>query len=131
VRDHDRLHGRYGVSDTIVPGRAGLPGQRHHLDQQYLVGMSANPMIIRPVTIVGNGARLERVGGLNIRAFVVGSVPGGTTVPSDGTDVYDGTGSLTIQNLHVKGFRAKGGNGTNGGGGGLGAGGAVYTTQHW
>ncbi|MBK7472799.1 MAG: hypothetical protein IPI73_21460 [Betaproteobacteria bacterium] len=98
-------------------------------DQLNFAGPAANPMIIRPVTIVGNGARLERVGGLNIRAFVVGSVPGGTTVPSDGTDVYDGTGSLTIQNLHVKGFRAKGGNGTNGGGGGLGAGGAVYTTQ--
>ena len=35
-------------------------------------------------------------------------------------------GKLTIRNVEIIGFTAKGGNGANGGGGGLGAGGAIY-----
>ncbi|MBK7472581.1 MAG: hypothetical protein IPI73_20155, partial [Betaproteobacteria bacterium] len=116
-----------GVSDTIVL-QAGQVYQVSGIiqDQHNFAGMSANPMIIRPVIIEGNGARLERVGGLNIRAFVVGETAQGVTV--DGTP-YSGTGSLTIRNLHIKGFQARGGNGNDGGGGGAGMGGAIYNTQ--
>ena len=119
-----------GVNDTIVL-QAGQVYQVSGIvqDQHNFAGMAANPMIIRPVVIEGNGARLERVGGINLRAFVVGTVAQGTTVPSAGGTPYSGTGSLTIRNLHIKGFQAKGGNGNDGGGGGLGAGGAIYNTQ--
>ncbi len=73
------------------------------------VGPSVNPPVTTGMIIQGNGARLERQGSLNVRAFDV--LPGG---------------NLTIQNLHVKNFRGRGGNGSEGGGGGMGAGGAIY-----
>jgi uncharacterized repeat protein (TIGR02543 family) len=96
-------------------------------------GPTATPIIFSTITIEANGARLEHVGNLNMRAFAVGIAsvdlnPGGTP------NVVSGTGSLTIRNAYIKGFVVKGGDGGLGagggglgaGGGGLGAGGAIY-----
>jgi hypothetical protein len=88
-------------------------------------GPTATPIIFSTLTIEANGARLEHVGNLNMRAFAVGTAsvdlnPGGTP------NVISGTGNLTIRNAHIKGFVVKGGDGASGGGGGMGAGGAIY-----
>ncbi|HKO99492.1 MAG TPA: choice-of-anchor Q domain-containing protein [Pyrinomonadaceae bacterium] len=93
-------------------------------DQFNVPGLDANPRIFTTITIEGNGARLERIGSLNIRAFTVNS--GQQEIDPGPPTVISGTGNLTIRNLHIKGFKAKGGNGADGGGGGLGAGGAIY-----
>ena len=97
-------------------------------DPFNFMGAAATPMIIQPVSINGNGARLERTGG-SMRAFVVGTLPPGTVSPFVNGDVYSGNGQLSISNLHIKGFIAHGGDGSGGGGGGMGAGGAIYTTE--
>jgi hypothetical protein len=94
--------------------------------QFNIAGMSANPDIRSAIIIHGNGSRLERTGVLNIRAFVVNRsiVPEVTQDPDEPDE--NPIGDLTIQNLHLKGFIAKGGDGAVGGGGGLGAGGAIW-----
>ncbi len=61
------------------------------------------------MTIEGNGSTLQWNGPQHARAF---SIAAG--------------GDLTIRNMYIKGFTAKGGDGGSGGGGGLGAGGAIY-----
>ena len=71
-------------------------------------------MIYTTIVIEGNGAILQRSGGAFFRAFAVAS----------DLEQVAGDGDLTIRNLHVKNFFARGGDGGNGGGGGLGAGGA-------
>ncbi len=81
-------------------------------------GLTATPSITSTITIQGNGARFERTTTTNIRAFMVNK--------QVGMEVSHAEGDLTIQNLHIKGFKAQGGNGSDGGGGGLGAGGAIY-----
>ena len=81
-------------------------------------GITATPVVTSVITIQGNGARLERTGALNIRAFAITSL---SLDPAAG-----GTGNLTIQNLHIRGFRTLGGSGGTSGGGGMGAGGAIY-----
>lgn len=90
-------------------------------DAYNYLGPTATPLIFSNITIVGNGATLQSAGG-TFRLFAVGKAsimtPGGGTV--------SGTGSLTLQDLHIKGFQVHGGNGADGGGGGLGAGGAIY-----
>jgi hypothetical protein len=74
------------------------------------MGPTATPMVISNITIEASGARLEHApNGVLFRAFAVAD-----------------TGSLTIRNVHVKGFAVKGGDGDSGGGGGMGAGGAIY-----
>jgi CSLREA domain-containing protein len=93
-------------------------------DQFNFAGRTGTPMVISSITLEGNGAKLERTGNENVRAFVVGSADG-----SVGGNAYSGTGNLTIKYLHVKGFGARGGDGRDGGGGGLGAGGAVFNNQ--
>jgi len=74
-------------------------------------GPTGTPAITGTITIEGNGSRLERTGAVNLRAFMV-----------------DLGGSLTLQNVHVKNYAARGGDGGDiaGGGGGMGAGGAIY-----
>ena len=81
-------------------------------------GITATPSVTSTITIQGNGARFERTTTTNVRAFMVNQ--------QVGQEFSRATGNLTIQNLHIKGFKAQGGNGSDGGGGGLGAGGAIY-----
>ena len=82
-------------------------------DLDNFMGPTATPIITKTIIIAGNGSRFEHIAnGVNFRAFAVG--PGG---------------NLTLQNLHVKGFTVKGGDGASGGGGGLGAGGAIYVSS--
>jgi len=81
-------------------------------DRDNYLGPTATPMVTSTILIDGWGARLERATASDVRAFAVGE-----------------TGSLTIRNLHVKGFSAQGGDGAVGGGGGLGAGGAVFVDR--
>ena len=87
-------------------------------------GPTATPLIFSNITIEGDGATLQwdpNAAG-NVRLFAIGAAsiktPNGTA---------GGIGSLTLRNVFVQGFRAKGGDGgQSGGGGGLGAGGAIY-----
>jgi len=94
-------------------------------DPHNYTGHTATPLIFTNITIQGYGAELIWLSGfpaIYARAFSVGTasvtLPGGTTV--------SGTGHLTISNLFITGFVAKGGDGACGAGGGLGAGGAIY-----
>lgn len=96
-------------SDVIVLANATYTLSSVTEDPANVPGITANPGISSNITIQGNGAKLLKGGGGNLRAF---------TVLSGGT--------LTLQDVYVVGFSAKGGNGANGGGGGLGAGGAIY-----
>ena len=86
-------------------------------------GISATPLVWSPIVLEGNGARLERVGGLDLRAFTVAPA----FVQDIGPEAPAGISpELTLRDLHVRGFRARGGDGAGGGGGGMGAGGAVF-----
>ena len=78
-------------------------------DIESALGPTATPGIRSAITIEGNGSTLQWGQTRNARAF----------------SVAEG-GNLTIQNMYIKGFKAKGGDGADGGGGGLGAGGAIY-----
>ena len=79
-------------------------------DANNPTGPTATPIITSNITIEGNGATLQWINAsLNARAFAVG----------------DG-GNLTLNQLFITGFIAKGGDGASGGGGGMGAGGAIY-----
>ncbi len=112
-------------TDTIVLPANGVFSISTVVDDLHNpFGPTATPIVFSPIVIEGNGSRLERSGPL-MRAFAVGGAsvnvnPGGTP------DIVSGAGALTIRNLHVKGFYARGGNGGVGAGGGLGAGGAIY-----
>ena len=78
-------------------------------DASNYVGPAATPIITSAVQIEGHGALIQRTGSTNVRAFAVLG------------------GDLVLNEVHVKGFAARGGFGGNaGGGGGLGAGGAIY-----
>jgi hypothetical protein len=78
-------------------------------DASNYVGPTATPIITSAVQIEGHGARIEHTGSTNVRAFAVLG------------------GDLVLNEVHVKGFAARGGDGGElGGGGGLGAGGAIY-----
>lgn len=94
-------------------------------DPQNPFGPTGTPIIFSNITIEANGARIEHVGGVNIRAFSVGFASVDTN-PRGPPHVVSGTGELTIKNAYIKGFKARGGDGPDGGGGGLGAGGAIY-----
>ncbi len=78
-------------------------------DIENALGPTATPGIRSVITIEGNGSTLQWGGTQHARAF---SIAAG--------------GNLTIRNVYIKGFIAKGGDGGSGGGGGLGAGGAIY-----
>jgi len=108
-------------ADTIVLAAATYLMSGIIQDPVNYLGPSANPFVFTSIAIEGNGARLERVGGLEIRLFAAGPV----SFSFDGSD-YDDQGTLDLYDLHIVGFRARGGDGGPGGGGGLGAGGAVY-----
>jgi hypothetical protein len=102
-------------------------------DPYNYMGPTATPIVFSDITIAGNGALLLRdnlnrdFSGTIFRAFAIGRRTVGD--PNNELDVPgDGVGKLTIYNLHIKGFVAKGGIGASGGGGGMGAGGAIYVS---
>jgi hypothetical protein len=100
-------------------------------DAHNYMGPTATPIIFKNITIQGNGATLQGspnpVTPQNFRLFAVGRVPSsGPLQISVNGHTYSGTGSLTVQNVYLKDFHVKGGDGHDGGGGGLGAGGAIY-----
>ena len=92
-------------------------------------GPTATPIIFKNITIQGNGAILQGDGSGNFRLFAIGQaqIPyANETLAGVVGGTYSGTGSLTLEDVHVTNFHVKGGNGADGGGGGLGAGGAIY-----
>jgi hypothetical protein len=122
-------------ADTIVLQSGATYQMSSFVQDQYnQTGTTANPAIFSNITIDANGATLVRSGAKNIRAFSVVDLNTDITVDNNGTpDPADDviipvgtTGSLTIRNAHIQGFKIVGGAGTDGGGGGLGAGGAIY-----
>jgi len=143
---HDTLDGVHGVAidytipdhfittgceigsgnDTIILPTGAVPPTFELLtdtswDAHNPYGPTATPVINSNITIQGYGATLQWAGTGKVRLFAVGVAT--ITTPNG---VSSGTGSLTLLNVHVTGFQAKGGNGADGGGGGLGAGGAIY-----
>ncbi len=79
-------------------------------------GPDGLPAIDNNITLIGNGATIER--DPNARSpFRLFYVSGGEELPP---------GSLTLQDVTLKGGLAQGGNGGGGSGGGLGAGGAIF-----
>ena len=120
-----------GTGDDVIELTAEVFPMSAVLNDIYNpFGPTATPVVLSTITIEGHGARLERTLNtrdftkLNFRAFAVGTASFIQTgsLPIAGS----GVGNLTIKHVHVKGFTAKGGNGTDGGGGGMGGGGAVY-----
>jgi hypothetical protein len=122
-----------GSGDDVIVLQAGATyNMTGILDDAYnAFGPTATPIVLSNITIEGNGAHLVRnnpnrdFAGTNFRAFAVGSA-GFVDPDGDLPIAGDGVGTLTIRNLEIIGFTAKGGNGASGGGGGLGAGGAIY-----
>jgi hypothetical protein len=110
-----------GKGDTIVLP-ANLIFNFDHFwdgDAHNIAGPTATPLIFSNITIEGNGSTLQWTGTGNSRLFAIASI--------DDPDFPQGTGSLTLRNVYIKGFHIKGGDGGNdGGGGGMGAGGAIY-----
>jgi hypothetical protein len=101
--------------DAIVDGDAYNP-----------YGPTATPLVSSTITIEGNGATLVGDGtilqpGRAGRLFAVG--PASITTPNG---IASGTGDLTLRNVYVQHFTAKGGDGGSAAGGGMGAGGVAY-----
>src|SRR5262249_36953316 len=111
--------------DTIVLPAAGvLPMGIAVRDPNNPFGPTSTPVIFTNITSEGFGAQLVFIGSQKVRAF---TVLGNTTVALPDGIIVTGTGQLTIRNVLIKEFVAKGGDGgQNGGGGGMGAGGAIY-----
>ncbi len=85
-------------------------------------GPSALPQIASDITIEGNGAVIERSTSANTTSFRMVYVGASAATGFHGP----GPGILTLHNLTVRNFVAKGGNGGIGGGGGGGMGGAIF-----
>ena len=98
-----------GDDIIVLPTGALLQLNRIVDDAGNPAGPTATPIITSHITILANGATLQRTGFASYRLFTVGN-----------------TGHLTISRAMIKGFRAKGGDGARGGGGGMGGGGAIY-----
>jgi Divergent InlB B-repeat domain len=117
-----------GDDVIVLPPGAILPMTQITVDAHDPWGPTATPIIFSNITIDGFGAELGwGIGGSSVtaRAFTVGYA---SVLLPDGT-VAQGVGSLTLTNIYIKGFAAKGGDGASGGGGGLGAGGAVFVAS--
>jgi uncharacterized repeat protein (TIGR01451 family) len=105
-----------GADVIVLPAGAVFLLSAPVNDVDNPLGPTGTPIVYSQISIEGNGARIEHSGTATLRAFAV----------AGGLEQVAGTGDLTIRELHVKGFLAKGGDGGDGGGGGLGAGGAIY-----
>ena len=99
-------------ADTIVLPGGVVTITKPVDDVDNPLGPTGTPVIYTTITIEGNGTRIEHTGTTPVRAFAVIA-----------------NGDLTLRNVYVKNFLAKGGDGGIGGGGGLGAGGAVYVRE--
>ena len=108
-----------GADTIVLPAGAIFSIARPVDDIDNPVGPTGTPVIYSTIVIEGNGAILQRTGTDPYRAFAV----------AGDLEQVAGTGGLTIRNLHIKSFFAKGGDGGQGGGGGLGAGGAIYVRE--
>ncbi len=112
------------------PHRIELAGQcTYTLNQpdNFWYGPNGLPPISSEITIVGNGATIERNGAAgtpNFRLFYVAGPP--TPTPDVGGPWGLNKGRLLLQDLTLRGGLAKGGNGGVSGGGGMGAGGALF-----
>ena len=119
-----------GNGDTIVLPANSVFSFDHYWDGDghNYTGPTATPIIFTSLTIEGNGATLQWTGSGNSRLFAVGVIPNtGPLTFNLNSKTYSGFGDLTLENVHIKNFHVKGGDGGNaGGGGGLGAGGAIY-----
>lgn len=101
-------------------------------------GPTATPIIFATITIHGHGTTLQWNGPELFRLFAIGyaSITFGAQGGALTSGTFSGTGNLTLQDVDVKGFQAKGGDGAGvgfcclgGGGGGLGTGGAIYVGE--
>jgi len=99
-----------GNDIIVLPIRGNFQLTKSVDDAANAMGPTATPMINNTnITILANGATLQRASNKSFRLFAVGT-----------------SAHLTIQNAYITNFLARGGNGTEGGGGGMGAGGAIY-----
>jgi CSLREA domain-containing protein len=125
-----------GSGDDIIVLPQGAVFQLNGpaVDQFNSLGPTATPLIFSNITIEANGSQLvgkangSPVVGTpnqNFRAFAVGTATVDLSEIDPGR-VVSGTGELTINNVYLKNFQSRGGDGASGGGGGLGAGGAIY-----
>ncbi len=99
-------------------------------DAHNSFGPTVTPIISSTVTIVGNGTILQwsptNPDHPYARMFAVGYA---SITPKSGVltgQTFAGTGNLTLQNVWIRNFAVKGGDGACGGGGGMGAGGAIF-----
>lgn len=117
--------GAWNIID--LPGGTLTFSQLWDGDAHNSLGPTATPIIFSTITIRGHGTILQRAQAAgNFRMFAVGKASISPTrgVLTSGT--YSGTGNLTLQDVWIKDFHVKGGDGAGGGGGGMGAGGAIY-----
>jgi uncharacterized repeat protein (TIGR01451 family) len=126
-----------GAWNTIVlPGGTLNFTQFWDGDAHNPFGPTATPIIFKTITIQGNGTTLQYAWTAaspttsHFRLFAVGEAaipPSGETLHGVLTGgPYSGIGNLTLQDVYIRGFNVKGGDGADGGGGGLGAGGAIF-----
>jgi uncharacterized repeat protein (TIGR02543 family) len=101
-----------GTGNDVIVLPAGAIFQLSKIvdDATNPFGPTATPLIMTSIIIEANGSTFQYAGTDLFRLFSVGS-----------------TGHLTLMETYIKGFIAKGGDGSPfGGGGGLGAGGAIF-----
>ncbi len=88
-------------------------------------GPAALPAIASPITIVGNGATIQRVADIATPPFRLIFVGADAAAADTLAYATPGPGTLTLEDLTLQGGLAKGGDSSNGGGG-AGMGGAIY-----
>ena len=89
------------------------------------MGPAALPAIASPITIVGNGATIQRVADIATPPFRLIFVGADAAAADTLAYATPGPGTLTLEDLTLQGGLAKGGDSSNGGGG-AGMGGAIY-----
>jgi Divergent InlB B-repeat domain len=100
---------------SFLPAYLLIPGEDAALDGDNPTGFSVTPIIRSTITLEGYGATLQFAG-----------CPQGPHACASRLFSIGPTGHLTLHNLTIQGFQARGGDGADGGGGGLGAGGVAY-----
>jgi uncharacterized repeat protein (TIGR01451 family) len=110
-----------GCTYTFTVPYQGIPAS----PLAYWYGPSALPAIASSVTIVGNGATIQRDPAATVpfRLFFVGANP---LSPNTSNYASPGAGNLTLQDVTLRGGWARGGSSSSGGGG-AGMGGAIFS----